>query len=266
MKRMIRWLLLGTILLWPFLVVSTSKTKTAPRPLAQELNEVEFDISSRCRVEMPSFGIKALDNLNSKLMDSCVSRHMAAYTALQAYPDDHNLFIERCVKQMDPYDWKMVRICTDRNIEAVQGGVSAQYNLGLMYADDVENAVEAAHWYRKAAEQGHIEAQYRLGAMYAEGKGVPENYTEATRWLRMAAEQGYTEAQYGLGVVYERSADVPENDVQAYAWYIVAAAQGDAHARDSKERIAESMTPAEIGGAQKLARKYWEKYVLPFRN
>ena len=215
---------------------------------------------------MPSFGIKALDNLNSALMDSCVSRHVAAYTALQAYPDDHNLFIERCVKQMDPHDWKMVRICTDRNIEAVQGGASAQYNLAIMYADDVENAVEAAHWYRKAAEQGHIEAQYRLGAMYAEGEGVPENYPEATRWLRMAAEQGHTEAQYGLGVVYERSADVSENNVQAYAWYVVAAGQGDAHARHSKERIAESMSPAEIAAAQKFAREYWEACVLPFRN
>lgn len=167
---------------------------------------------------------------------------------------------------MDPHDWKMVRICTDRNIEAVQGGADAQYDLGLMYADDVGNAVEAAHWYRKAAEQGHIEAQYLLGAMYAEGEGVPENYPEATRWLRMAAEQGHTEAQYGLGIVYERSADVPENDVQAYAWYVVAAGQGDAHARHSKERIAELMSPAEIAAAQKFAREYWEAYVLPFQD
>ena len=199
-------------------------------------------------------------------MDSCVARHMAAYTALQAYPHDHNLFIERCVKQMDPHDWKMVRICTDRNIEAVQGGASAQYSLGFMYADDVENAIEAAHWYRKAAEQGHIEAQYRLGVMYAEGKGVPENYVEAVHWLRMAAEQGHAEAQYGLGVMYERSVSVPENNVQAYAWYIVVAAQGNGDAERSKEGIAESMNHAEIMAAQKLAREYWEAYVLPFRE
>lgn len=265
MKLRIRLLLVGTILLWPLLVASTPKTETDSRPLAWELNEVEFHIHSRCRAEVPSLGIMAPDHLNS-VRASCVSRHIAAYTALQAYPDGQNLFIERCVKQMAPHDWKMVRICTDRNIEAAQGGAGAQYNLGLMYADNVENAVEAAHWYRKAAEQGHIEAQYRLGAMYAEGNGVPEDYVEAIRWLRMAAEQGYAEAHYGLGVMYERSVGVPENDVQAYAWYIVAAAKGDAHARDSKERIAESMTPVEIAAAQKLAREYWEAYVLPFRD
>ena len=266
MKRLSGLLVVGTILLWPLLVASTSKTKTDPRPLARDLNEVEFDIHQRCRAEVPSFGIKALDNLNIRLMDSCISGHIAAYSALQAYADGHNLFIERCVKQMDPHDWKMVRICTDRNIEAVQGGAGTQYNLGLMYADDVGNAVEAAHWYRKAAEQGHIEAQYRLGAMYAEGDGVPEDYVEAIRWLRMAAEQGYAEAHYGLGVIYERSVGVPENNVRAYAWYIVAAAKGDAHARQDKERIAESMTPVEIAAAQKLAREYWEAYVLPFRD
>ena len=182
MKRMVSWLLLGTILLWPLLAMPTSETSW--RPLAE------------------------------------------------------------------------------------QGDAEAQYNLGVMYDEDRtrRDAVEAVRWYRMAAEQGHIEAQYHLGAMYAEGEGVPENYTEATRWLRTAAEQGHAEAQYGLGVVYERSAGVPENNVQAYAWYIVAAAKGDTHARDSKERIAESMTPAEVAAAQKLAREYWEAYVLPFRN
>ena len=183
MKRMIRWLLLGTILLWPLLVMPTSETTW--RPLAE------------------------------------------------------------------------------------QGDTEAQFNLGVMYDEGrriPRDAVEAVHWYHKAAGQGHVEAQYRLGAMYAGGEGVPENYTEATRWLRMAAEQGHAETQYSLGVVYERSAGVPENNAQAYAWYIVAAAQGDAHAKYSKERIAEEMTPAEIAAAQKLARGYWEAYVLTFRN
>ena len=189
MKRMIRWLLLGAILLWPLLVMPTSETTW--RPLAE------------------------------------------------------------------------------------QGDTGAQFNLGVMYDEGrriPRDAVEAVHWYHKAAEQGHVKAQYRLGIMYAAGKGVPEDYAEAIRWLRMAAEQGHFEAQYTLGVMYERSVHLPENNVQAYAWYIVAAAQDNRDtkvsrdARMSKEGIAESMDHAEIAAAQKLAREYWEAYVLPFRN
>ena len=62
-----------------------------------------------------------------------------------------------------------------------------------------QNYVQAARWYRKAAEQGLAAAQYNLGVMYAEGNGVPQDYAEAVKWNSRAAEQGAAIAQGPLG-------------------------------------------------------------------
>ena len=70
--------------------------------------------------------------------------------------------------------------------------------------------VEAAKWYRKAAEQGHTRAAYRLGNMYkglgaqlvnAWGVriGVKKDNAESAKWYRKAAEQGHVLAQTLLG-------------------------------------------------------------------
>ena len=40
---------------------------------------------------------------------------------------------------------------------------------------------ETARVYRVRAEQGDATAQYSLGVCYAEGKGVPQDYNEAVR-------------------------------------------------------------------------------------
>jgi TPR repeat protein len=60
--------------------------------------------------------------------------------------------------------------------------------------------LQAAGWYRKAAEKGLAEAQYGLGFLYLYGKGVPMDYAQATAWMLKAAEQGETKAQFNLGV------------------------------------------------------------------
>ena len=50
--------------------------------------------------------------------------------------------------------------------------------------DDVpKDSVEAAKWYRKAAEQGAANAQNSLGACYWLGNGVPKDYVQAYKWL-----------------------------------------------------------------------------------
>ena len=65
-----------------------------------------------------------------------------------------------------------------------------------------QNRLEAAKWFRKAAEQGDPEAQNSLGFCYAEGQGVPHDIDEAMRWYRKAAEQGHVTAQSNLGSCY----------------------------------------------------------------
>ena len=50
------------------------------------------------------------------------------------------------------------------------------------------------------AKAGQAEAQYILGVLYYLGQGVPQDFVQAANWYRKAAEQGGVEAQFYLGV------------------------------------------------------------------
>ena len=152
---------------------------------------------------------------------------------------------------------------------AEQGHAWAQFNLGVRYANGrgvPKDVVEAAEWCRKAAEQGHAKAQFNLGAMYAHGWGVLQDAAEATRWYRKAAGQGHVEAQWRMGLSYMGGRVL--SPVQAYAWFSIAAAQGHTGAAESREGMKTKFpfTPAVRDRAERLAREYWEAYVLPFRD
>jgi len=119
---------------------------------------------------------------------------------------------------------------------AEQGLADAQHNLGHMYSNGygvTQVYAEALKWYRKAAEQRSAAAQYNLGVMYGNGEGVPQDYAEAMRWFRKAAEQGWAEAQYNLGVMYNNGQGVTQDYVQAAKWYRWAAEQGLAEAQSN---------------------------------
>jgi hypothetical protein len=53
--------------------------------------------------------------------------------------------------------------------------------------------------FTELAEQGNASAQFNLGVMYAEGQGVPQDYKQAEKWYTKAAEQGNASAQSNLG-------------------------------------------------------------------
>ena len=82
----------------------------------------------------------------------------------------------------------------------------------------------------------------------------------------LGSRAGLRLAQYNLGAMYANGQGVPQDAVQAYAWLNIAAAQGDIRAKEAKEAITRDMLRADISTAQRLAKQYWEKYVLPFRN
>jgi len=48
------------------------------------------------------------------------------------------------------------------------------------------------------AEEGNIEAQYQLGVAYEEGRATPKNITEAIRWYVIAAKKGHHKAKIKL--------------------------------------------------------------------
>jgi len=118
---------------------------------------------------------------------------------------------------------------------AEQGNAYAQSNLALMYASGrgglPQDDKQAVEWYRKAAEQGNTNGQTGLGFMYEQGRGVVEDHVEAVKWYRKAAEQGYAIAQTNLGVMYRAGRGVPKDQAEAERWFRKAAEQGDARAQ-----------------------------------
>jgi S1-C subfamily serine protease len=147
-------------------------------------------------------------------------------------------------------------------LAADQGLASAQFNLGIIYANNrgiLRNDAEAARWYRLAAEQGHAEAQYNLGIFYTNGQGLPQSYAEAARWYRLAADQGLASAQYNLGIIYANGRGMPQNDIEAYKWFSLAAAQSHSRAANNRDIVRAKMTPAQIAEGQRLAAA-WQSF------
>ena len=108
--------------------------------------------------------------------------------------------------------------------------------------------------FRQAAEQGHASAQFNLGVMYANGEGVLKDEAEAVRWYRMAAEQGLAGAQFNLGVRYDNGRGVLKDATLAHMWYNIAGANGSEIAREWRDTIEDDMTATQIARATELAR------------
>jgi hypothetical protein len=108
--------------------------------------------------------------------------------------------------------------------------------------DGVEQSyIEAANWYRIAAEAGNARAQHNLSLMYENGEGVEQDDSESLRWCLAAANQGHAGSQNNLGVRYETGQGVRKDLLEAFRWYKKAAANGDENGRNNWLRV-----PAEI--------------------
>jgi TPR repeat protein len=82
-----------------------------------------------------------------------------------------------------------------------------------------KDEVEAAKWFRKAAEQNHAQAQYSLGWCHTNGQGVPKDEGQAAEWYRKAAEQNLGDAQFALGLCYATGQGVAKDEVEAAKWF-----------------------------------------------
>ena len=117
---------------------------------------------------------------------------------------------------------------------AEQGYAGGQCGVGWCYDNGngvQQDKAEAAKWYRKAAEQGYACGQNNLGVCYKHGDGVQQDMAEAVKWYRKAAEQGYAAAQHNLGNSYFDGDGVRQDKAEAAKWYRKAAEQGNAAAQ-----------------------------------
>ncbi len=145
------------------------------------------------------------------------------------------------------------------------GDADAQFILGVVYYDGVKDYVQAATWFRRAADQGNASAQLYLGLMSNDAHGVPQDYVKAAEWYRRAAEQGEVHAQHNLGVYYATGKLGPIDNMSAYMWLSLAAAHAtvsDPGYRLSvsvRDQAAKLMTPDQIAEAQRRATEWKPK-------
>lgn len=104
---------------------------------------------------------------------------------------------------------------------AEQGESHAQYNLGLIYEQEVgfQNFKEAFYWYKKSAIQGVLEAQYRLGFAYSVGQGVDDNPLAGLMWIIISLVGGNEKAAHLKNKLVQFMNDnKPEYDAEKIAF------------------------------------------------
>ena len=121
----------------------------------------------------------------------------------------------------------------------------------------------------QAAERGDAEAQFNLGIMYENGLddsryAVEGNRSEAMRWLLAAAEQGLPRAQIRLAEIY---AGEPESSVKACTWYLLAAAHLRGaylqKAQTAYQRASVHLTPAQNAEVRRFTQAWKPKAPAP---
>ena len=120
----------------------------------------------------------------------------------------------------------------------------------------------------QAAERGDAEAQFNLGIMYENGLddsryAVEGNRPEAVRWLLAAAEQGLPRAQIKLAEIYAAEPEIPENSVKACGWYLLATASlRGAHlekAQSAYQRASLRLTSSQTAEVEHFAQDWKPK-------
>ena len=173
----------------------------------------------------------------------------AEYWVCGKHADQDSLEHERCM-------WRA----------AEKGVAEAQFWLGVAFDQHlwfgVTDEQEALKWFRRAAEQGNPDAEDELGVRYQDGDGIEQNYIQAAYWFRKAAEHvpnlgGAGQGRNNLGNLFVEGHGVPKDHVQAYMWLSLA---GSDH---SIEYLQREMTPSQILRAQSLANEWIKQHPDP---
>ena|SRR5947207_9050579 len=106
------------------------------------------------------------------------------------------------------------------------------------------------------AEAGDAESEVELGLRYDKGEGVAKDQVEAAKWFRKAAEQNLAAAQLNLGLSYVKGEGVAEDLVEVYKWVLLAARQGDEGAKKIVTLLENNLRPEQIAQGQKRVREF----------
>jgi uncharacterized protein len=107
---------------------------------------------------------------------------------------------------------------TTQNGDMKSASINQEVQRGSDYLtgrDVPKNLVQAAYWYRKAAEHGDPGAAMILSYLYLAGAGVPKDVHEALLWDLRAVAAGSVEAKVNLAAMFLHGAGVKQDQHQA---------------------------------------------------
>lgn len=112
----------------------------------------------------------------------------------------------------------------------------ADYQIGLLYLKGVmedppkPDYIQAAYYFRNAADRNHIQAAYEYGRICLRPSGrFRKNFPNAEKYLKIAADNGIADAQYLLAFMYN-SGHVTKSPEKAVEYYEKASQQGHSYA------------------------------------
>ena len=122
-----------------------------------------------------------------------------------------------------------------------------------------QDYVEAAKWYRQAAEQNLTDAQFNLGLKFDRGQGVGQNHIESAKLYRMAAEE-FGDAQFNLGLKYAYGRGVARDFAKAHFWFSVSRYDsndsGNYQFAEARELVMHLMTPTQLEVSERLLQEW----------
>lgn len=137
----------------------------------------------------------------------------------------------------------------------------ADYQIGLLYLSGVmENPpkpdyIQAAYYFRNAADYNHIQAAYEYGRICLRPSGrFRKNFPNAQKYLKIAADNGVADAQYLLAFMYY-AGHVTKSIDQAVEYYEKASQQGHSYAALDLSRIYQEPEVQNYRRAYECAQK-----------
>jgi hypothetical protein len=111
------------------------------------------------------------------------------------------------------------------------------------------------------ARRGDATSQLNVAQMYHAGRGISQNLVEAAKWYRRAADQGIPQAQQNLGIAHAMGYGLRQDFVEAYKWLNLACGSYTSDrdrnlAAKARDLVVTRMTASDIAESQRLSREW----------
>jgi len=143
---------------------------------------------------------------------------------------------------------KWYRLAADGGVAEAQNIMGAWYQRGVGVRKDPYMALEM---YIKSASSGYAPARFNLGIMYYSGLGLlKKDLPKAVELFSLSANAGHAPAQYALGELLNSHEEIEANRIVAWQWLALAVDGGENAARRSLEKLTAELPAPDLASAR----------------